>query len=95
MNATELLTYLGARGGREYRVTALLQVGRGRKASVRELGEYRLNMRGASVQATGPSGQTRLLDRNEFLAVFGSYAFSPATPTGEMTDLGPLFGSPG
>ncbi len=91
MTAAELLNYLKVRGGQEYRVTALLQVGRGRKASVRELGEYRLNVRGESVQATGPSGQTRLLNRNEFLAVFGSYAFSPATPTGEMTDLGPLF----
>jgi hypothetical protein len=92
MNAAELLTYLNARGGQEYRVTALLQVGRGKKASVRELGEYRLNVRGGQVQATGPSGQTRLLERGEFLAVFGSYVFSPATRTGEMTDLGPLFG---
>lgn len=92
MNAADLLAYLGARGGQEYRVTALLHVGRGKKASVRELGEYRLNVRGERVQATGPSGQTRLLDRGEFLAVFGSYAFGPATPTGEMTDLGPLFG---
>lgn len=92
MNAAELLNYLNARGGQEYRVTALLHVGRGRRASVRELGEYRLNVRGGSVQATGPSGQTRLLERHEFLAVFGGYAFGPATPTGEMTDLGPLFG---
>ncbi|WP_029477632.1 hypothetical protein [Deinococcus frigens] len=92
MTAAELLNYLNARGGQEYRVTALLHVGRGKKASVRELGEYRLNVRGCHVQATGPSGQTRLLNRAEFMAVFGSYSFSPATPTGEMTDLGPLFG---
>ncbi|AIZ44434.1 hypothetical protein QR90_03970 [Deinococcus radiopugnans] len=92
MNAAELLTYLNARGGQEYRVTALLHVGRGKKASVRELGEYRLNVRGTQVQATGPSGQTRLLDRGEFMAVFSSYSFGPATPTGKMTDLGPLFG---
>ncbi|WP_317639130.1 hypothetical protein [Deinococcus arenicola] len=59
---------------------------------MRELGEYRLNVRGGQVQATGPSGQTRLLDRNGFMAVFGSYVFGPATSTGEMTDLGPLFG---
>ncbi|CAM4022978.1 hypothetical protein [Deinococcus marmoris] len=92
MTPTELLNFLNARGGQEYRATALLHVGRGKKASVRELGEYRLNMRGSHVQATGPSGQTRLLDRGEFMAVFSSYSFSPATPTGEMTDLGPLFG---
>ena len=92
MTAAELLNYLNVRGGQEYRVTALLHIGRGKKASVRELGEYHLNVRGGHVQATGPSGQTRLLNRSEFLAVFGSYVFSPATPTGEMTDLGPLFG---
>lgn len=92
MTPTELLSFLNARGGQEYRATALLHVGKGKKASVRELGEYRLNMRGDHVQTTGPSGQTRLLGRGEFMAVFGSYSFGPATPTGEMTDLGPLFG---
>ncbi|MBB5361660.1 hypothetical protein [Deinococcus humi] len=92
MTAAELLNYLNVRGGQEYRVTALLHIGTGKKASVRELGEYHLNVRGGHVQATGPSGQTRLLNRSEFLAVFGSYVFSPVTPTGAMTDLGPLFG---
>lgn len=91
MTAAELLDFLNARGGQEYRVTALLHVGRGRKASVRELGEYRLTARGDRVQATGPSGQTRRLSQDGFMAVFGIYAFGPTTATGEMTDLGPLF----
>ncbi|UBV43723.1 hypothetical protein LAJ19_05770 [Deinococcus taeanensis] len=87
----DLLTFLTVRGGREYRVTALLATGRGRKASVRELGEYRLTARGGDLQATGPSGQTRTLTHQEFLSVFGSYQFSAAQPTGLLTDLGPLF----
>ncbi|MBZ9749369.1 hypothetical protein K7W42_00695 [Deinococcus sp. HMF7604] len=91
-SAPELLHFLTVRGGREYRVTALLRAGRGKKATVRELGDYRLTVRGETVQATGPSGQTRHLSPEEFLNVFGSYTFTPAEPTGLMTDLGPLFG---
>ena len=87
----DLLTFLNERGGREYRVTALLTAGRGRKASVRELGEYHLTARGETVQATGPSGQTRDLTHEDFLGVFSSYQFGPAQPTGRLTDLGPLF----
>ncbi|PNY82377.1 hypothetical protein [Deinococcus koreensis] len=91
MTPTELLDFLAARGGQEYRVTALLHAGKGRKATVRELGEYRLTTRGEAVQACGPSGQTRQLSRGEFLSVFGSYRFAPPLATGLMTDLGPLF----
>lgn len=92
LTPAELLEFLSVRGGCEHRVTALLRAGRGRKASVRELGEYRLTARGEQVQATGPSGQTRHLTHDEFHAVFGSYVFTPAQATGVMTDLGPLFG---
>lgn len=95
MTPAELLEFLAARGGREYRVTALLHAGRGRKATVRELGEYRLTARGEAVQACGPSGQTRQLSQEEFLSVFGSYRFAPPLATGLMTDLGPLFAGSG
>lgn len=91
MSPAELLHFLAHRGGQEYRVTALLRVGRGKKATVRELGEYRLAVRGEDVQATGPSGQTRLLSRAVFLDTFGSAEFTPAEATGVFTDLGPLF----
>ncbi|MBZ9713004.1 MULTISPECIES: hypothetical protein [Deinococcus] len=90
-SAPDLLHFLTVRGGCEYRVTALLRAGRGKKATVRELGTYHLTARGEQVQATGPSGQTRTLSHDDFLGVFGSYAFGPAEPTGVMTDLGPLF----
>ncbi|MBB5375590.1 hypothetical protein HNQ07_001034 [Deinococcus metalli] len=92
MTPAELLDFLAARGGQEYEVQALLHAGRGRKASVRELGAYRLTMRGDEVLACGPSGQPRHLSRTEFHAVFGSYAFGEPRPTGTFTDLGPLFG---
>ncbi|MFD1730303.1 hypothetical protein ACFSC4_03030 [Deinococcus malanensis] len=72
-------------------MTALLFSGRGRKATVRALGEYHLTSRGDQVQATGPTGQTRALSHMEFLQVFGSYTLSSPEPTGRMTDLGPLF----
>lgn len=88
---SELLSFLLTRGGREYRVTALLCSGRGRKATVRELGAYHLTARGDQVQATGPTGQTRALSHAEFLQVFGSYTLTVPEPTGRMTDLGPLF----
>ncbi|PTA69318.1 hypothetical protein [Deinococcus arcticus] len=91
-SAPDLLHFLTVRGGQEYRVTALLRAGRGKKATVRELGSYCLTARGAQVQATGPSGQTRTLSHEGFLDVFGSYTFGPAQPTGVLTDLGPLFG---
>lgn len=91
LSPADLLSFLNERGGREYRVQALLHTGRGRKAAVRELGEYSLTARGETVQATGPSGQTRDLTHADFLSVFGSYTFGPAQPTGRLTDLGPLF----
>ena len=89
---TELLTYLTARGGREFVVTACTRQGRGKKARLHEAGSYRLTVRGDGVQATGPSGQTRQLSRATFLEVFGGYEFRDAVPTGVLTDLGPLFG---
>ncbi|GGM00244.1 hypothetical protein [Deinococcus aerophilus] len=92
MTPAELLSFLTARGGQEHRATALLHVGRGKKARVQELGEYRLTVRGEGVQAVGPSGQMRTLSPGEFMAVFGSYRFGPVAATGAMTDLGPLFG---
>ncbi|ASN80870.1 MULTISPECIES: hypothetical protein [Deinococcus] len=92
MQAAELLSFLSARGGREFRVTALLLSGRGRKAVRRELGAYHLTVRGEFVQATGPSGQTRQLSAQEFTQVFGAHQFTPPEPTGVLTDLGPLFG---
>ncbi|MFC4639330.1 hypothetical protein [Deinococcus hohokamensis] len=91
LGAADLLTFLTQRGGCEFRVTALLHSGRGRKAVVRELGEYRLTARGPQVEATGPSGQTRALTHEDFLQVFGSYVLTPPQPTGHLTDLGPLF----
>lgn len=88
-----LLDFLSRRGGQEFRVTALLSIGKGRKATQRALGEYLFTARGEAIQATGPSGQTRLLSRDEFLDVFGRSSFTPAQPTGVLTDLGPLFAS--
>ena len=93
MTPDDLLTFLAARGGREYRVTALLRAGRGKKATVRELGEYRVTMRGSAVLACGPSGQPRQLSQAEFCAVFGTYTFGAPKATGVLTDLGPLFGA--
>ncbi|AAF11000.1 MULTISPECIES: hypothetical protein [Deinococcus] len=92
LSATDLLAFLAQRGGQEYRTAATTQSGRGKRAVTREVGEYRFTMRGESVQATGPSGQTRQLSRAEFGEIFGSYLFREPLPTGEMTDLGPLFG---
>lgn len=92
LSAAELFEYLRERGGQEYRVRAAVPVGKGKRASVRELGEYRLTMRGEQLQATGPSGQTRLLSRAEFSEIFGTYLFTTPLPTGTLTDLGPLFG---
>ena len=91
--APDLLAFLTRRGGQEFRVSAVLHVGQGKKATVRQLGEYRLTARGGAVQATGPSGQTRQLSQAEFAQVFGTYAFTMPEPTGQYTDLGPLFGT--
>lgn len=92
LRAAELFDFLKERGGQEYRVRAAVPIGKGKRAGVRELGEYRLTMRGEQLQATGPSGQTRLLSSAEFSEIFETYLFTPPTPTGTLTDLGPLFG---
>lgn len=92
MPPTDLLTFLAARGGREFAVTACTRQGRGRKARLHAVGVYRLTMRGDEVQATGPSGQTRQLTPAAFLEIFGDCEFRDAAPTGVLTDLGPLFG---
>lgn len=55
---------------------------------------YRLIRRGAAVQATGPAGLTRQLSPTAFLQVFGAHRFAELTPTGQLSDLGPLFGAP-
>ena len=55
---------------------------------------YRLVRRGAAVQATGPAGLTRQLSQAAFLQVFGTHRFAELTPTGQLSDLGPLFSAP-
>ncbi|MDB5046410.1 MAG: hypothetical protein JWQ08_2460 [Deinococcus sp.] len=88
-----LLELLAVRGGQEFRVTACVQQGRGRRQQVREVGLYQFTVRGEQVQACGPSGQTRQLSRAGYLEIFGGYLFRDAQATGQMTDLGPLFSS--
>ena len=92
MTPAELLSFLTARGGREFAVTACTRQGRGKKLRLHRVGIYRLTVRGNVVQASGPSGQTRQLTPATFLEVFGGYEFTDAGPTGALTDLGPLFG---
>ncbi|WP_293912055.1 hypothetical protein [Deinococcus sp.] len=101
----ELLAFLRPRGGQEYAAELIVPGqggggGRRKKAALAATvpsvpaprPRYRLTLRGAAVQATGPSGQTRLLEASEFLSVFASYRFAELTPTGQLSDLGPLFG---
>ena len=102
----ELLDFLRLRGGQEYAAELIVPGhsgggGRRKKAAATASqtalppparARYRLTLRGAAVQATGPSGQTRLLGTSEFLSVFASYRFADLTPTGQLSDLGPLFG---
>lgn len=92
LSAPDLLDFLSRRGGQEYRAAATLPAGRGKAAVCRDVGEYRFTVRGESVQATGPSGQTRQLTRAAFGEIFGAYRFREPVATGERTDLGPLFG---
>ncbi|WP_019009651.1 hypothetical protein [Deinococcus aquatilis] len=91
ITASALLDFLALRGGQEFRVTACVSHGRGRRQEVREVGAYRFTVRGDAVQACGPSGQTRQLSRAGYLEIFGGYGFRGAEATGNMTDLGPLF----
>lgn len=63
-------------------------------ASVPQRPLYRLTLRGAAVQATGPAGLTRQLSQATFLQVFGARCFAELTPTGQLSDLGPLFAVP-
>ena len=99
----ELLAFLRPRGGQEYAAELIVPGQRGgggrRRKTVAAAPppgrpQYRLTLRGAAVQATGPSGQTRLLEASEFLSVFTSYRFVGLRPTGQLSDLGPLFGTP-
>lgn len=92
MTPAELLSFLAARGGREFAVRACTRQGQGKKLRLHQVGLYRLTARGDEVRATGPSGQTRHLTRAAFLEVFGGYEFRDAEATGLLTDLGPLFG---
>ncbi|MFB9992361.1 hypothetical protein ACFFLM_10335 [Deinococcus oregonensis] len=92
ITASALLEFLALRGGQEFRVAACVIQGRGRRQETREVGNYRFTVRGDAVQACGPSGQTRQLSRAGYLEIFGGYLFRGMEATGQMTDLGPLFG---
>ncbi len=92
ITASALLDFLALRGGQEFRVAACVLQGRGRRQEVREVGDYRFTVRGDAVQATGPSGQTRQLSRAGYLDIFSGYLFRGTEATGQLTDLGPLFG---
>lgn len=93
LSAADLLRFLEARGGQEFRAVTCRWEGKGKKRTLQEVSPYLLTMRGEIVEATGPSGQTRQLSPERFLEVFGSSSFKPAEATGRMTDLGPLFGA--
>ncbi|WP_420596595.1 hypothetical protein [Deinococcus sp.] len=102
LEPAQLLALLGQHGGREYAVRLIspapaAKPGRARRAKpvppTLSAPLYRLTLRGDTVQATGPSGQTRQLAQRTFLEVFGAYHFAEVAPTGQLTDLGPLFGS--
>ncbi len=103
LSAGELLAFLSERGGQEYSVVLVTpahkkgQAARKKNpASTAELPRphYRLIRRGVAVQATGPAGLARQLSQAAFLQVFGAYRFAELTPTGQLSDLGPLFGAP-
>lgn len=90
-----LLAWLGRCGGQEQRVEVGLWRAPRKRGDAGEwcrLGEYRLTARGEQIEATGPSGQTRLLSHERFAEVFTGHSFSRPRPTGHLTDLGPLFG---
>ena len=97
MTPAELLLFLAKRGGQEYAAQLIRPQAASRKrrpaAAPLDLPLYRLTLRGDQVQASGPAGQVRLLSRAAFLEVFGAYHFTALVPTGELTDLGPLFGA--
>ena len=98
MTPAELLLFLAKRGGQEYeaqltRPQAALAKRQRAAPALLDPPLYRLTLRGDQVQASGPAGQTRLLSRSAFLEVFGAYHFTQLVPTGELTDLGPLFGA--
>lgn len=91
-SADDLLTFLHRRGGQEISAVACVLSGKGRKQRLTDQGTYLLTARGQDIEARGPSGQPRTLTPERFLEVFSSHQFHTLTPTGRLTDLGPLFG---
>ncbi|GAA4003016.1 hypothetical protein GCM10022631_12290 [Deinococcus rubellus] len=99
LSAPELLAFLGARGGQEYSVALVTPAAPARKkgqvpAPAPQRPRYCFTLRGAAVEATGPAGLTRQLSQAAFLQVFGAHRFAELTPTGQLSDLGPLFAAP-
>lgn len=94
-----LLTFLGKHGGQEYRVLVAIftplqsRPKRERQQVWQPVGEYLLTHRGAAIEATGPSGQTRQLTPQRLAEIFAGHGFLLSQPTGRLTDLGPLFAS--
>lgn len=81
-----LLALLQRGSGREYRATLF--------ASGREHGEYRLMLTAAGLRVQGPGGQVRVLQAAEYHAAFPArMRWLRLQPTGEYSDLGPLFGA--
>ncbi len=106
MVATELLSLLTRQAGREYHATLThRRTSPATKPVTRRQGKghgqdvtpptapqpYRFTVRGDQIEATGPSGQTRMLSPERFLALFSAAHFTDVLPTGRLSDLGPLF----
>lgn len=103
LTGSELLAFLRIRRGREFCVTSCIRVfsaepkhHRGRKSLPirivwKDSGKYLLTFRGEWLEATGPSGQSRLLGHQRFLEVFGQSFFRFPQATGRQVGLGPLF----
>lgn len=104
LSASELLAFLSRRGGQEYsaRLLSPAAPASGKRARSRDQAVvpaperplYRFTLRGQQVQATGPAGLTRQLSPATFLQVFGAQRFGDLKPTGQLSDLGPLFAAP-
>lgn len=83
LSPAELLARLRVQGGRVF-TARLTYLGRVK-------GQYALVARGDLVRVTGPDGVGRDVDEARYTSIFDGYAWQDATPTGELTDLGPLF----
>lgn len=96
MVAAELIQLLQQHPGREYqgflRRSAVPRKGRPNAAPpAAPAPRYCFTVRGDAIEATGPSGQTRLLSPQSFAALFADAHFTDVAPTGRLSDLGPLF----